>query len=210
MQDASTAPICTTIAATNPPTLCLSQIPILPGLALPLTVDSRQLNDTLHNLWTSTRQVILVPTATSNVGCLTTLIAFDGNSGQAHFRGIRRIHLETSCSKASMNDLVEQRNENSSPHRNRANQRELLIEAFLNRFPEHSRNPLVTPLWERELSFGALCDLFAFSCQLNHNEHETILNELDEDRRCELVLNMLKSERPAFQSAEFPPPFSLN
>ncbi|WP_417848235.1 LON peptidase substrate-binding domain-containing protein [Thalassoglobus sp.] len=210
MQDASTSPTCAIAAPTNPPTLCLSQVPILPGLALPLTVVSRQLKDTLRKLWTSTRQVILVPTATSKIGCLATLIAFDESSGQAQFRGIRRIHLKTACSTTSMNSLPEQRNENGSSYQNRADQRELLIDAFLNRFPEHSRNPFVTPLWERELSFGALCDLFAFSCQLNHVEHETILNELDEDRRCELVLNMLKSERPAFLSSEFPPPFSLN
>lgn len=190
----------------------------LPGLTLPFTSTDRQQSELIYNAWKSQQPIVVVPqlntTCSGGIGCLVEVAALDEQESQAVkglFRSLQRVELlslNAQESTARVNVLVDVYPE--SPHRDRVARRRELVAAFFSRFPQYAQQPLYLSLLEREFTYGALCDMLAFGCQLNQDDYLDVLSELNVDLRSDLVLKLLTqaSKQPA--GSCFPPLFSFN
>ena len=103
------------------------------------------------------------------------------------------------------------------PHQptiDRDHRRRELRELFCRLHPQFAETPALASLLEGELSLGALCDVLAWSLRLDAVAAVAMLQEVDVDRRSDLVLvqlrTRLRQERARAERQLFPPPFSAN
>ena len=196
----------------------LPEYQCLPGLTLPFTTTDRQQSELIYNAWKSQQPIVVVPqlktTCSGEIGCLVEVAALDEQESQAVkglFRSLQRVELPSlnaQKSRAQVNILVDIYPE--SPHQDRVVRRRELVAAFFSRFPQYAQQPLYLSLLEREFTFGALCDMLAFGCQLNQDDYLAVLTELNVDLRSDLVLKLLNQAPQQAVGSWFPPPFSDN
>ncbi|MDB5391976.1 MAG: peptidase lon domain protein [Planctomycetaceae bacterium] len=88
-----------------------------------------------------------------------------------------------------------------------------LLRGFRRLFPKLDVEHDLHHVFESDIPLGVLCDVFAYSLQLEPLVAQQLLAEADVERRSRLLLSLMEAElakKPAEIVREFPPPFSLN
>jgi len=98
-----------------------------------------------------------------------------------------------------------------------------LLNRFRQLFPRLKLEHDLNHVFESDIPLSILCDVFAYSLQLDTIASQELLAEADVERRCRLLLSRMdqhkqdrkdsqdKTEKPdALPPREFPPQFSLN
>jgi ATP-dependent Lon protease len=88
-----------------------------------------------------------------------------------------------------------------------------LLRGFRRLFPKLDVEHDLHHVFESDIPLGVLCDVFAYSLQLDPLVAQQLLAEANVERRSRLLLTLMESElanRPVEVPRKFPPPFSLN
>lgn len=91
--------------------------------------------------------------------------------------------------------------------------REELLRGFRRLFPKLDVEHDLHHVFESDIPLGVLCDVFAYSLQLEPVVAQRLLAEADVERRSRLLLTLMEEElakKPVELPREFPPRFSLN
>ena len=94
----------------------------------------------------------------------------------------------------------------------RLRRRELLDE-FRRHFSPHQSDAIVAQLDDADLPLGALCDFLASACPLAPAMQQKLFEELDVDRRCQLLVQQLSQLATCdidYPEMTYPPLISLN
>ncbi len=100
-----------------------------------------------------------------------------------------------------------------APLHDRDQRRCELVQAFRRLFPRFRHDPMFTQIMEADIPLGVLCDLLANVLRIGAAKKQEILEELEVDKRSDLVLALardLAAPTPEIEPDRFPPRFSLN
>jgi uncharacterized protein len=92
-------------------------------------------------------------------------------------------------------------------------QRRRLIGAFRKLFPRHDLDRVLRQAIDEAVPLGILCDVLADAMSLEAEDAQKVLSELDVNRRCRLVLQLIHEKLRCREQAArdtWPPKFSLN
>lgn len=200
------------------PMVTLAEETLLPGITTPIQTMNRQTRSVFRRAHRERKEVVIAPRNSagwfSDIGCLSQMTSWSGANAQDPMiilRGLKRVRIsEIKETDATANIETVADDYPTKTQNDRSERRAGLLNAFFSRFPEQMGNQTVRPLLERDLSFGTLCDLLSFSCQLTADEYIAILGELNVDQRCDIVLEMLMDSNRNLGEIEFPPAFSWN
>ena len=200
------------------PVVSLEETILLPGLTVPIHELSRKTRSLFRKASRQRKEVVIAPQNSagcfSDIGCRCQMTGWSGANTQNPLiivRGLKRVRIETinqESQTAHIENVLDHYPEKSGF--DREERRSELLQVFLSRFPKQTTNQFTQPLLERDLPFGTLCDVLAFSCKLSTVEYIVLLSELDVDQRCDFVLEMLLDANRNLSEIEFPPPFSWN
>lgn len=192
---------------------------ILPGITVSFHARNSEQANVFRAAWKGNRKFVLASDLDHGpgIGCLIEIIAFNQSPGlppTVLLRGNHRVQMRHAEPFANGLQVVETANvRDYYPHEvqeSRIARRQALVEAFFQQRPYGSERMLFTTLLERELPFGGLCDLIAYSCNLSTQEYTAIISQQNVDRRYEEVLRLLKRPQQQVTANSYRPPFSQN
>lgn len=91
-------------------------------------------------------------------------------------------------------------------------QRELLLRHIQSLQPELAVSPMFVQALDRDLPLGVFCDVLAHALRFNPLQMQALLDELNVNRRCQLLLSAIREELSRRETApvHYPPKFSWN
>jgi Lon protease-like protein len=103
----------------------------------------------------------------------------------------------------------------ADPLMKRETRHQELMLGFRKLFPRNRADSLFSQVLEAGIPLGVACDLLASAVRLSLVDRQLLLEELDVDLRCELLLEKIRERLPAGVVAQassriYPPTFSLN